>query len=596
MINIVVLYPLMNYFKKMKKRNYKWVNENSKLFLNNKAGYLLEGETVEERFNTIALEIENELNVTGFAEEFLDLLEDKFYALSTPFISNVGRKGALPFSCSNQQIGDSMGEIYFAKGESAMMTKVGMGCSGKMKLRGAGDTITDSITPSPGSLYFAQGFDQVLQEVNQGVRRGFMALYWDVEHSDIMEVLEIQRDGNPIQDLNYGVCITRDFMKRAQANELSEVKKRNKDGKQLEEFLSAREILLKIHDSRLKTGLPYIFFTDNVNEAKSDVYKKFDLSIEASNLCTEILEVSDDDYSFVCDIAAMNAEMIDDPRFGRAIEMLTYALDALHNIFQRKLEAWRDSDSKEDRLKFLFLQKAYLSSLHFRDIGVGCTGYHTLLQNRMIPFESMEAKYLNTKLFKKIQEHTLIASKDLAEVYGEPEKLKGFGRRNNLLNAVAPNTSSAFILGQISQGIEPLMSNCYIKDIAKTKHLVKNPVLKKLLAERGQDNKKVWRQISEADGSVKDLECLTDHEKKVFKTFQEIAPIEIIQQAAARQKFIDQGQSLNLIINQKTSIKDLNALLYEAERLGIKTLYYQHGVNSAQQLRKSLLECEHCAG
>ena len=244
----------------------------------------------------------------------------------------------------------------------------------------------------------------------------------------------------------------------------------------------------------------------------------------------------------------------------------------------------------------MFLEKAYLSSLHFRDIGVGCTGYHSYLQNHMIPFESMEAKFINTKLFKTIQDNTKIASEELANLFGEPKMLKGYGRRNCLMNAVAPNTSSAFILGQISQGIEPFMSNCYIKEIAKAKHLVKNVKLREILKEKGKDTRGVWKSISEADGSVQDLDFLSNHEKSVFKTFQEIAPIEIIQQAAARQKFIDQGQSLNLMINQEVGYKEANDLLYEASRLGIKTLYYQHSTNAAQQLRKSLLECEHCAG
>lgn len=580
----------------MKKRNYKWITEPSLAFLSKKGGYLLEGETPASRFQLIANTLEKELQIAGYAEEFLDFLEGKFYALSTPFLSNIGRKNALPFSCSNQHIGDSLGEIAFAKAETAMMTKMGMGCSGYFDLRGENSAITDSVTPSPGSLYFAEGFDQVIKEINQGVRRGYMAGYWGIEHSDILKVLEIQRDGNPIQDLNYGVCIGEDFLQLAKDNGLSKVPRRDSEGKIIEGFVPAREILLKLHDSRFMTGLPYIFFKDNVNKNIPDVYVDNNLTVKSSNLCTEILEVSNDDYSFVCDIAAMNAEKLDDPLFGRAVQILAYALDALHNIFQRKLRAWKDSSRKEDNLKFIFLEKAYMSSLHFRDIGVGCTGYHSYLQNNMIPFESMEAKFANTRLFKTIQENTLIASKELAELFGEPFMLKGYGRRNCLMNAVAPNTSSAFILGQISQGIEPFMSNCYTKEIAKAKHLVKNVKLKEILKEKGQDTRETWKSIAEADGSVQHLDFLSQLEKNVFKTFQEISPMEIITQASARQKFIDQGQSLNLMINQAIDHKEVNQLFYKAAELGIKTLYYQHGTNAAQQLRKSILECEHCAG
>ena len=560
---------------------YNWINKASSAYLNDgKSGYLLPGETPEIRFELIANTIQEVLpkNPT-FKEEFLKYLDIGMYALSTPFITSVGRKSALPFSCSNQHIGDSMGEIAFAKGESAIMTKVGKGCSGYMDLRGAGAAITNSGISSPGSLYFAEGFNQIIKEVNQGVRRGYMALYWDIDHDDILNVLDIQRDNNPLDKINYGVCIGQDFLDKVA----------NGDEK-------AREVLLKVHESRFLTGLPYIFFKDNVNNAKPDVYKNNDFTIKSSNLCTEILEVSDDKYSFVCDIAAMNAIFIDHPEFGKAVEVLAQALDGLHTIYQRTLLSWKHSDKKEDNYKWFFLQKAYKSSHDFRDIGVGCTGYHTLLQNNNVAFESMDAKYINAKLFKKIQEHTLKSSQELALLYGEPKMLEGYGRRNCLMNAVAPNTSSAFILEQVSQGIEPIFSNYYIKDIAGGKHVIKNPNLEKLLEELSINTRSVWNSIAQNDGSVSHLAELSEHQKNVFKTFQEIAPMEILIQAAQRQQFIDQSQSLNLMINQKVGYKEVNALLYKAAELGIKTLYYQHGTNAAQQLRKSLLECDSCAG
>lgn len=560
---------------------YNWINEASSAYLNDgKQGYLLPGETPEMRFEIIGQTIQDVLpqNPT-FKQEFLHFLDIGMYALSTPFITSIGRKSALPFSCSNQHIGDSLGEIAFAKGESAIMTKVGKGCSGYMELRGKGTAITNSSIPSPGSLYFAGGFNDIIKEVNQGVRRGYMALYWDVHHSDILEVLDIQRDNHFIDKLNYGVCIDQKFLDSAASGDEK-----------------SREVLLKIHESRFLTGLPYIFFKDNVNNAKPDVYKDNDFTIKSSNLCTEILEVSDEKYSFVCDIAAMNATMMDHPEFERAIEVLTHALDGLHTIYQRILLSWKHSKYKEDQYKWLFLQKAYQSSHDFRDIGVGLTGYHTMLQNKNIAFESMDAKFLNARLFKTIKENTLKASKEMAKLYGEPIMLEGYGRRNCLMNAVAPNTSSAFILGQVSQGIEPIFSNYYIKDIAGGKHVIKNPNLELLLEKYGINTRDTWNSIAQNDGSIQHLSELNEHDKNVFKTFQEIAPMEIIIQAAQRQPFIDQGQSINLMINQEVGYKEVNALLYKAAELGIKTLYYQHGTNAAQQLRKSLTECDTCAG
>ena len=561
---------------------YDWINEESLAYLNDgDKGYLLPGETPEERFELIADTIQAVLPKNpGFKDAFLDYLSRGYYALSTPFITSIGRKSALPFSCSNQHIGDSLGEIAFAKGESSIMTKIGMGCSGYVDLRGKGAPITNSAIPSPGSLYFAEGFNQLIKEVNQGVRRGYMALYWDCDHPDIMQVLDIQRDNNPIDKLNYGVCLDGDFLERA---------KTNPDGRE-------RDVLFKIHESRFMTGLPYIFFKDNVNDNRNDVYIDNGFEIKSSNLCTEILEVSNEEYSFVCDIAAMNAVKMDEPDFGEAVQALTWALDGLHTIFQTEIERWRDSELKEDRYKWMFLKKAYRSSLHFRDIGVGCTGFHTMLQEKNIPFESMSANYENTKLFKLIQENTLKASQDLAEIYGEPEKLKGYGRRNCSLNAVAPNTSSAFILGQVSQGIEPIWSNYYIKDIAGGKHPIKNRQLEKRLEELGKNTREVWLSIGKNDGSVQHLDFLDDHDKNVFKTFQEISPASVLILASGRQKYIDQSQSLNLMINEQVGYKQVNELLYMAHELGIKTLYYQHSTNAAQQLKKKLTECDNCAG
>lgn len=561
-----------------KLEEYKWINENSKAFLNNKSGYLLEGETITDRFEKIANTLEKYL-WEGYAEDFLLYLKEGFYALSTPFISNVGRNNALPFSCSNQHIGDSLGEIYFAQGETAMLTKMGMGTSGYVGLRGKGEAISDSHTPSPGSVHFAKGFDQLISDVNQGVRRGYMALYWDAYHPDILDVLDIQRDKSDIKDINYGVCISDAFMEAAKTGGVKE-----------------RKILAKIHESRFETGMPYIFFTDNVNATKPDVYKDNNLKINSSNLCTEILEVSNDDYSFVCDIAAMNAMMIDNKNFGHAVQILTYGLDALHTIFQNKIEVWRDSLDKEDKLKYFFLQKAYKSSVDFRDIGVGCTGYHSLLQSKMFPFESMEAKLENAKIFKTIQSNVDFASKHLATIFGEPTMLKGYGRRNCLTTAVAPNTSSAFILGQVSQGIEPIWANYYVKDIAKLKTVVKNKQLEEYLSSIDKNTEEVWNLIAKNDGSVQNLPFLSEEVKKVFKTFREISPMEVVTQAVQRQKFIDQSQSLNLMIDEKVSVKDINTLFYWAWKMGIKTLYYQHSVNAAQQLRKSILECESCSG
>jgi len=254
--------------------------------------------------------------------------------------------------------------------------------------------------------------------------------------------------------------------------------------------------------------------------------------------------------------------------------------------FIEKLEAMRDSSEKEKHRAFEFMERAYNFSKANRALGLGALGWHSYLQSKMIPFESLEASKLNAWIFRNIQDKALKASKELAELYGEPEILKGYGRRNTTLTAIAPTTSSAFILGQVSQSIEPIWSNNYVKDVAKTKVTIRNPYLREVLKKYGRDDRETWNSIRNHDGSVQHLDFLSEHEKEVFKTFSEINQYVIIDQAAIRQQFIDQSQSLNIMVNPKMSAKEINELHLFAWRNGVKTLYYQHSTNAAQQFSK----------
>jgi len=231
-----------------------------------------------------------------------------------------------------------------------------------------------------------------------------------------------------------------------------------------------------------------------------------------------------------------------------------------------------------------------------RAIGVGVLGWHTYLQQEMIAFESMEAKLANTSIWKIIQEKTINASKEMAKIYGEPKLLEGYGLRNATQCAIAPTTSSSFILGQVSPSIEPLNSNYFTKDLAKGKFTFKNPDLKKLLKEKNRDDVDTWKSILVKGGSVQHLEFFTQQEKDVFKTFGEISQKEILIQASQRQRYIDQGQSINMMIPPKTPPKEVNELLIFAWENGIKSLYYQRSANPAQELARSILTCSSCEG
>jgi ribonucleoside-diphosphate reductase alpha chain len=341
------------------------------------------------------------------------------------------------------------------------------------------------------------------------------------------------------------------------------------------------KIWRRIIRKRFESGYPYIFWSDTVNNNKPQVYKDKNMTIYASNLCTEIaLPSTEREESFVCDLSSMNLLHYDQWKDTDAIEVLTYFLDA---VMTEYIEKTKDIP---------FMRKAHNFAKNHRALGVGGLGWHSYLQSNMIPYESFEAKLINTEIWKLIQKKTIKASREMAVLYGEPELLKGTGMRNSCLQAIAPTTSSSFILGQVSPSIEPLHSNYFVKDVAKGKFTYKNPYLKEVLKSHKKDNKEVWKSILVNDGSVQHLDFLTDKEKFVFKTFGEISQKEIIIQAAARQKYIDQAQSINLMIHKSASLREVSELMFFAWESGVKTLYYQRGTNPSQELARSIIN--HC--
>jgi ribonucleoside-diphosphate reductase alpha chain len=544
--------------------NYRWLTELSQIFL--ERDYLLPGQTVDERVDIICNRAEEILQKPGFAKKFKENFQKGWYSFSTPIWSNFGTERGLPISCFGSFIEDSMESIAYTWSEVCMMTKHGGGTSGYFgNLRHRGAAITDN-GESSGSVNFMQAFDNLINVVSQGkTRRGNFAAYLPIDHADIEEFLTIRHEGAKIQDLSFGVCVPDYWMQSM-----------------IDGDVDKRKVWAKVIASRTNTGFPYIFFTDNVNNNTVDVYKDKGMKITHSNLCTEILEPDSADESFVCDLASMNILYYDEWKDTNAVELLTYLLDAVMTEFIEKAK------------KIKFMERAVRFAERHRAVGIGWLGYHSYLQSKMIPFESMDAKYINTEIAKNIKDAAYKASAKLAEEYGEPEVLKGYGRRNTTLCAIAPTKSSSFILGQASEGIEPARTNYYIKDLQKGKFTIKNAHLEVLLKEKGKDTDEVWTSILKNGGSVQHLDFLSDHEKNVFKTFVEISPKEIIIQAAQRQKFIDQGQSLNLLIDPKTPAKDINTLYIEAWKMGIKTLYYQISVNAAQQFTRNILTCTNC--
>jgi ribonucleoside-diphosphate reductase alpha chain len=542
-----------------------WLNEESRRFLSR--DYLLPGVSAEQRIRQIADYAEGILGIEGFGDKFYDYMARGWYSLATPVWTNFGLHRGLPISCYGSYIEDDSASILFTASEVGMMTKLGGGTSayfGKLRPRGA--PIRDNGY-SNGSFSFAKLFDRMIEVFSQGsTRRGQCAAYIDIEHPDLEEWLWIQREGCDIQLLYWGVCVGNEWLQQMRDGDADK-----------------RRLWAKVLEARSEVGIPYIFFKDNANNGAPEVYQRLGKRVYASNLCTEIMLPASMDESFVCCLSSMNLLHYDEWKDTDAVETMVCFLDAVMEDFIRRVQG------------IPFMQRAYNFAVRHRALGLGVLGWHSLLQSKRIPIESMDAYRLNTEVFRTIRDRAYNASMDLARRFGEPEYLQGYGRRNATLLAIAPTKSSSFILGQVSPSIEPFMSNYHVKDLAKVKTTFKNPYLQQALRERGKDTDEVWQSIAARDGSVQHLDFLSDEERDTFKTFSEISQMTLVQQAAQRQAFIDQGQSLNLMIHPETPVRDINLLLLRAAEMGVKSLYYQYSVNAAQEFnRELLLSCRVC--
>jgi ribonucleoside-diphosphate reductase alpha chain len=545
---------------------YYWLNTDSQTFL--KKDYLLPEETPLQRIDDIAQAAEKYLKIKGFADKFEDYMSRGFYSLASPVWANFGRKRGLPISCNGVYIEDTMESILQKNAEVGMQCKNAAGTSGYFgDLRERGASIS-SGSSSFGPVHFMEMFDKTASIVSQGgVRRGSFAAYLPVEHPDVKEFLRIRGEGHSIQEMSFAVTVTDEWMNSMIAGD----PEREVFGRRCLKSVQKADILISSLQT-MQTTMPQKYTKIKTKK------------IYASNLCAEISLSSSADESFVCCLSSLNLIHWDEIKQTDAIETLTHFLDA---VMEEYIQKTKDIPFMESSHNFAKRQRA---------IGVGVLGWHSFLQSKMIAFESMEAKMLNGEIFQTMKERTYKASEELAQSLGEPELLKGYGRRNTTTMAIAPTTSSSFILGQVSPSIEPLNSNYFVKNLAKGKFTYRNPYLADLLEKYEKNTPEVWKSILVKGGSVQHLEFLTDEEKDVFKTFGEISQKEIVIQAAQRQKYIDQGQSLNLMIPPKTSPKEINSLLIFGWEQGVKSFYYQRSANPSQELARSILTCSSCEG
>lgn len=538
-------------------------------------GYMLTGETPKKMYKRVALAAAQYYKDHNYwYEKFYDVMWKNWLCPASPVLSNLGTNRGLPISCNSIHVGDSVDSIFGKSHELAILSKNGAGVGIYLgDVRGRGAPIRGNGR-SEGIIPWAKVYDSTIISVSQGnTRRGAGAVYLPIEHADIEEFINLRRptgDANRrCMNLNHGICITDEWMKQMLGGD--QVK---------------RSLWMEILKARVETGEPYLFFTDNVNKQSPSCYKERGLDVKTSNICTEIFLHTDPDHSFVCCLSSLNLV---------------------------KWEEWKDTDTVQTAVRFLDavleeyifksknvpgLEASRRSAIKGRAIGIGVLGWHTLLQQRMTPFDSYDAMMLNALIFRtmktKAEEETVILAKEL----GEPEWCVGNNRRNTHLLAIAPTVSNSTISGGHSAGIEPIAANIYSLKSAKGTFIKKNSALSSLLSTLQKDTPEVWKSINEQSGSVQHLSFLNELQKSVFLTAREINQYAIIKQAAQRQKFIDQGQSINLFFGANADPKYIHGVHVMAWEEGLKSLYYfrTEGVIRGDLASRSKEECAACEG
>jgi ribonucleoside-diphosphate reductase alpha chain len=529
-----------------------WMNEVSLATISN--GYLLPDENPKKAYRRVADAVAKRLDRPDLANKFFKYMWKGWLNLASPVLSNTGTDKGLPISCFGIDTPDSIRGIGLTNAELMRLTSLGGGVGiGLGRVRGRGKKIANGDTGnSEGIVPWAKIYDSTIIATNQGsVRRGAASVNLDINHTDIKEFLRIRRpQGDPNrQCLNLHQCVSIDdkFMQRLEHRDPE-----------------AKELWVEILKSRVETGEPYIMFKDNINNANPPAYVKNNLEVTMTNICSEIALHTDEEHSFVCCLSSLNITKYDEWKDTDLVETAIYFLDGVLEEFLVKTNG-KDS-----------LIRAHRSAKKGRALGLGVLGWHSFLQAKGLPFNSIASTSWTNRIFSQIKTQAEAASRKLAEEYGEPIWCKGTGMRNTHLIAIAPTVSNSTISGGVSAGIEPIPANVYTFNSSKGTFIRKNPVLEKYLEDRGHNTEEVWQQILKDRGSIANLpeDIMPFDDKEVFLTFAEINQLALVEQASVRQKYVDQAQSLNLAFDPGDSPKFINLVHQTAWKLGLKTLYY----------------------
>ncbi len=499
------------------------------------------------------------------AQKLYDIMSRGWFLPATPVLMNIGTKKGLPISCFLNTVPDTLEGIFDIYRENAFLAKYGGGIGTDWsQLRGQNAPLQASGLKSSGVIPFLKVMDSETLAISRNShRRGAAAAYLRIDHPDIEDFLEMRKPTGDMDrrclNINNGVVITDAFMKAVEENRTYELI--DPHYQTVAKELNAQEVWRKLLTIRAETGEPYIMFLDTANRALPPHHKALGLTVRQSNLCTEIMLPTNSERTAVCCLGSLNLEKFDQWR-EKAAEVIDLCVRALDNNLDTFCEM-------ADPVEY---KKAINSVKHERSIGLGVMGYHGYLMSKNIPFETLQARLVNKQIFGLIGTLAREASRKLGEERGLP--LDGGTQRNSYVTSIQPTASTAFICNEASPCVEPISGNAYLQKTLSGSFLVKNKYLERLLTEKGANTQEVWKDVIAAKGSVQHLGVLTDEEKKVFRTAYEMNMREIVQQAADRQPFIDQAQSLNVFFSTPISGKYLNDVHMLAWKTGVKSLYY----------------------
>ncbi len=559
--------------------------------------YLLPGESYQDLFLRVANHFSDDVE---HAQRIYDYISNLWFMPATPILSNGGTDRGLPISCFLNETEDSLKGIVDLWNENVWLAARGGGIGSYWgNLRSIGETVRGNGKTS-GVVPFMRVQDSLTLAISQGsLRRGSSAVYLPVDHPEIEEFIEIRRPtgGDPNRkalNIHHGIAIPDEFMEAVRDDAIWELKS-PKDGSVVS-ILNARELWIRILMARVETGEPYLLFIDNVNRAIPEHHKKLGLKVKTSNLCSEITLATGRDHlgemrTAVCCLSSLNLEKYEEWEGDELF--IKDVMRFLDNVLQDFIDTAPPS-----------MKHAAYSAMRERSVGLGVMGFHSFLQSKKIPMESVMAKVWNTRIFKHIRADADAASHELAEERGACPDAEEVGIRERFTNkiAIAPTASISVICGNSSPGIEPYAANSFTQKTLTGSFTVRNKHLRELLRSKGRDDDETWSSISTHEGSVQHLDFLSDDEKEVFRTAPEIDQNWIIEHAAGRAPFVCQAQSVNIFVPGNVHKSVLHKVHYDAWKKGVKSLYYcrstsiqraekvshAHDYNREQQLEMQL--------